>query len=271
MTPLFDANCHPVPSGTRRQASVGFGALQDQLRAAGFIGACAVGLPDLEGYSHEAFIAETKVYPDLTPVAAWYDMPRESIMTEVHRLGALGYRFLKVHPHRCGLSVKDANYLALLRHAAACGMTVFHCSYQFGLLQDNGKHPIDPLPYLVEAISATPRLRMVLLHAGTVELLRYAEAFRAIPNVLLDLSFTLNRFAGSSLELDLAYLFRNFDRRLCLGSDFPDYTPADVRARFDQLAGDLPQEKKENIGWRNITSFLGVTPADGLSERDSAT
>lgn len=268
MTPLFDANCHPVPLPASKRSHASFRALQEQLHAAGFIGACAVGLPDLDGYGHEAFLAETKTYPEFVPVAAWYDVPEERIESEVQRLRGLGYRCLKVHPRRSGLSVKDANYLMLLHHAANYEMTVFHCSYQFGPMQ--AKHPTDPLPYLVDAVTSLPNLRMVLLHGGTVELLRYAEAFRAIPTVLLDLSFTIIRYEGSSIDLDIACLFRNFDRRLCLGSDFPDYTPAQIRGRFEHLTAGLPQDGKDNIGWRNITNFLGIEPGRVTSEPGSA-
>jgi hypothetical protein len=108
----------------------------------------------------------------------------------------------------------------------------------------------------MEAVAGAPGLRMVLLHGGTVELLRYAEAIRSNRNLLLDLSFTLNRYAGSSLDQDITYLFRTFDQRICIGSDYPDYAPAQVRERFEHFAAGLAQDKQDNIGWRNISSLL---------------
>jgi predicted TIM-barrel fold metal-dependent hydrolase len=99
---------------------------------------------------------------------------------------------------------------------------------------------------------------MVLLHGGTVEMLRYAESIRTNPNVLLDLSYTLQRYEGSSLDQDISYLFRTFDRRICIGTDYPDYEPAQVRVRFEALANGLPRDKRENVGWKNIVKFLKI-------------
>jgi hypothetical protein len=75
-------------------------------------------------------------------------------------------------------------------------------------------------------------------------------------NVLLDLSFTLLRYAGSSLDDDVRFMCRNLDQRLCLGSDFPEYTPAEVLARFDELLPDLPAPKRDAILIRNLEQFL---------------
>jgi hypothetical protein len=46
--------------------------------------------------------------------------------------------------------------------------------------------------------------------------------------------------------------------RICIGSDYPDYAPAQVRARFEHFAAGLSQEKRDNIGWRNITTLLEI-------------
>ena len=62
---------------------------------------------------------------------------------------------------------------------------------------------------------------MVLLHGGDVQLLRYAELVRFNANLILDLSLTIMKYAGSSLDADLSFLFREFDRRICIGSDHP--------------------------------------------------
>ena len=135
-------------------------------------------------------------------------------------------------------------------------MPIFYCAYQFA---DAGAGlPVDPLPHLAAALQQAPDARLVLLHGGTVEVLRYAEFTRANPRVLLDLSFTLMRYAGTSLDADLGYVLRTLDRRVCLGSDAPEYSPAEVRARFETLTADLPSDKRLNIAGRSLTRFLGL-------------
>jgi predicted TIM-barrel fold metal-dependent hydrolase len=250
MTPLFDANAHPKLATPESRES--FTALKALLEEAGFRGACAAGLPGKDGFDPKPYGEEARAH-GFTAVAAWNDVPAGAIEEQLAELTAMGYRAIKIHPRLSGLSVRDERFALVLRAAARAGITVFHCCYQFAA---DTRHPVDPLPPLMEAVAGAPNLRMVLLHGGTVELLRYAEAIRSNRNLLLDLSFTLNRYAGSSLDQDIAYLFRTFDQRICIGSDYPDYAPAQVRARFEHFAAGLPDEKRDNIGWRNLTDLL---------------
>jgi predicted TIM-barrel fold metal-dependent hydrolase len=252
VTPLFDANAHPalaIPGKTET-----FSVFVKKLADANFFGACAVGLPNREGFEHHEFLKACQARKNLFPVAAWPNIPANEVEGQLAALLAMGYRAVKIHPRLSGLSVRDPRFAQTLRMAATADLVVFHCGYQFAA--DNLLHPVDPLPWLLEAVAGAPALRMVLLHGGTVEMLRYAESIRMHPNVLLDLSHTLQRYEGSSLDQDISYLFRTFDRRICIGTDYPDYEPAQVRVRFETLANGLPQEKCENIGWKNIVEFL---------------
>jgi predicted TIM-barrel fold metal-dependent hydrolase len=250
MTPLFDTNAHPALAADGSTES--FSTLKALLDEAGFRGACAVGLPAKDSFEPRLYFASARAH-GFFPVAAWNNTP--DAQKQAADLTGLGYRAIKIHPRLSGLSVRDPGFGDALRAAADAGMTVFHCSYQFAA---DARHAIDPLPALIDAVARVPGLRMILLHGGTVELLRYAEAVRASRNLLLDLSFTLNRYEGSSLDHDIGFLFRTFDQRICIGSDYPDYAPAQVRARFEHFAAGLSQEKRDNIGWRNITTLLEI-------------
>jgi predicted TIM-barrel fold metal-dependent hydrolase len=259
VTPLFDANAHPAlatPGVTET-----FSVFAEKLADANFFGACAVGLPQKEGFEHREFLGACRARKNLFPVAAWPNIPLEKAEGQLAALSAMGYRAVKIHPRLSGLSVRDPGFAQILRLAAAADLIVFHCSYQFAA--DNSLHPVDPLPCLLEAVAGAPALRMVLLHGGTVEVLRYAESIRTNPNLLLDLSFTIKRYQGSSLDQDISYLFRTFDRRICIGTDYPDYEPAEVRSRFEALATGLPPDKRENVGWKNIVEFLGIEALPG--------
>jgi predicted TIM-barrel fold metal-dependent hydrolase len=263
MMPLFDANAHPSLSGTILKRPAAFPLLLRQLEEAGFIGACAVGLPSSGNYDHKKFLSACRAYPNLVPVAAWNDVPSAKIEQEIFALKALGYRAVKLHPRLCGLSVRDARFAEVLLACASARLVVFHCTYQFGT--DGSLHPVDPLPPLMEAIAKAANIKMVLVHGGGMEILRYSEAVRSNPNLLLDLSMTLTRYKGSSVELDIAHLFQTFDQRMCLGSDFPENTPSDVRARFEGLASTLAAAKRDNIGRRNIMGLLGVENHEGIA------
>src|SRR5205085_2428141 len=90
----------------------------------------------------------------------------------------------------------------------------------------------DPLYSLVSILKQVPEARVVLLHGGDVRLLQYSELVRFNPSLLLDLSQTLMKYPGSSIDMDLRFLFQSFDRRICIGSDFPEYSLRDVKGRF---------------------------------------
>jgi hypothetical protein len=97
---------------------------------------------------------------------------------------------------------------------------------------------------------------VILLHGGVIKLLEVAEIVRHFPTVLLDLSFTLCKFAGSSLDLDIRYLFAQFDQRICIGSDSPEFTPMDLRIRFDSLSSGLIDAKVARIAGREFSNNL---------------
>jgi predicted TIM-barrel fold metal-dependent hydrolase len=115
----------------------------------------------------------------------------------------------------------------------------------------------DPYWHLVKAINRNPDTRLVLVHGGGVRLLEYAELCRFSPNVLLDLSFTAQKYRNSGVGQNIAFLFETFDRRICVGSDSPEYDIDTTCRLAEQLAAGLPDEKRRNIFYRNITTFVG--------------
>jgi predicted TIM-barrel fold metal-dependent hydrolase len=170
-------------------------------------------------------------------------------------LKTMGFVGVHAHPRACGVGPDKSSFHALLRAAAAADLPVFYCAYPYADV-DLGL-PVDPLPALAEALRQAPGVRMVLLHGGAAEVLRYAEFARANPRVLLDLSFTMMRY-GTALDAQLAYVLSTLDRRVCIGTDAPEYSPADVRARFEALTIGLPANKRLNIAGRSLTRFLGL-------------
>ena len=88
-------------------------------------------------------------------------------------------------------------------------------------------------------------------------MLELAEVARSFPSLLLDLSFTLCKYEGSSVDADLRFLFRRFDRRICVGSDDPEFSLGDLRRRFDELSEGLDEGRRERIGWGNLAQLFG--------------
>jgi len=256
--PLFDSHAGATLDGRwlDGRAGLSFAELRSAMTAAGFVGGLVQGLPGVCGYEHSAFAKAALAQQGLRPVAAWDGSEAETRLDHLKGLKAMGFVGVHVHPRLTGQGPQTDLFQALMQSAGAAGLAVFYCAYQFA--DTASGLPVDPLPHLADALREAPTTRLVLLHGGTVEALRYAEFTRANDRVLLDLSFTLMRYAGTSLDQDLSYIFRTLDRRVCIGTDAPEYRHADVRARFEALTADLPTDKRMNVAGRSLAQFLDL-------------
>lgn len=262
MLPLFDSLAHPTLSGDwlGRSGTAHFPALVRDLKSAEFLGACAIGLDGVEGYEHEAFIQTCRKFPGLIPIAGFHPT-RDASPQAMQALRALGYRGIKIHPRFSGLTQQLDTLAPALQAAGEADLTVFYCTYLHCALSSYPTR--DPLFTLVELLAQAPNTRVVLVHGGDVAVMRYAELVRFNPNLLLDLSMTIMKYPGSSIDMDLAFLFRHFDQRICIGTDWPEYSPQQLRQRFDLFAHDLPEDKRNNIAYRNLINFLKVNDEFG--------
>ncbi len=257
MLPLLDSLAHPTLSGhwLGRAVRADFDTLMTELSDARYLGACAIGLDGVGGYDHVNFIEHCNAHPGLIPIAG-FNPTRDASPEDMFALRRMGYRGVKIHPRFSGLTRRLDSLGPSLRAAGTAGLTVFFCTYMHCGLAD---HPIrDPFLSLVDLLCQAPGTRVILVHGGDVEVLRYAELVRFNANLLLDLSLTMMKYPGSSVDLDLAFLFRHFDRRICIGTDWPEHSPRQVRQRFEEFAGDLPDDKRHNIAYRNLYHFLGL-------------
>lgn len=257
MTWHFDALAHPTVSGDwlRSGCSASFAALNSELEAAGVARACAVGLDGVGGYDHDAFAEQCLRYPRLTPIAA-YNPLLDASAQRLQALRSMGYVGIKIHPRFSGLTHRLGTLGPVLRWAGEAGLVVFLCTYTHGTW---ARYPAtDPFLDFVQSLREAPETRVVLVHGGDVQLLRYAELVRFNANLLLDLSMTLMKYPGSSIDADLGFLFRHFDRRICVGSDWPEYPLALVRSRFEVLTAGIQADKLANAAGLNLASFLNM-------------
>jgi len=131
---------------------------------------------------------------------------------------------------------------------------VMVCTYNYG---SNIANQITPETWM-NVLAKTANAKVVLMHAGAVRLMEYMEIARAFPNVLMDLSLTLCKYKGSSIDSDLKFMFQYFDQRICIGSDFPEFSLLEVRNRFEEFSSCISLDKKENIAYKNIVKFSGL-------------
>ncbi len=261
LIPIVDSLAHPTLSGTwmNRPAKADFDSLMGDMQAANMAAACAIGMWGMDGYEHEAFIGDCRRYAQLIPIAGYKPIERERIGSDLDQLKALGYRGIKLHPRFSQLDLASATMVEAFNAAAERDLVIFYCTYQHCSLE---RWPdVDPLLALVRILKAAPTVRVVLVHGGDVELLRYMQLARFNDNLLLDLSQTIAKYPGSSIDQDIHFLFRHFDRRICIGTDWPQHSCVEVRERFEQFSAGVEEAKCHNIAWRNLLTFLRLDPA----------
>jgi len=261
MIQLFDALAHPTIQGTwtkQRNLCTSFSYLVEELTSNHYVGACAIGMPNIGNYNHEVFIQYCHQYPMLTPVAAITLNDMETAHISLPNLAKLGYKGIKIHPRWAAISPQK--HASLLTHtfqlAVQYNLIVFYCTY----LHCRFPHypTRDPFFSLVNILQQSQQTKVVLVHGGDVQIMRYAELVRFNPNLLLDLSMTIMKYPKSSIDMDIKFLFAHFDRRICIGSDFPEYTHAQVRERFNFFGQGIARTKLENIAYKNICTFLDL-------------
>ena len=258
MIPIFDSLSHPTLSGRWLDSKLdsSFESLSYNLAENNFIGASAVGIHNVEDYDHRNYIKECNKYNLLYPVAG-FDLKINNIKKEIAKIKNLGFNAIKLHPRFNLFNIKNTQRLIkIFKNAQEHNLIIFYCSYMHSSID---KYPsIDPFYQLVRVLKKVPNVKLIILHGGDVNILKYAELVRFNDNILLDLSMTILKYRGSSVDNDIKFLFENFDRKICIGTDHPEYSHLSLRLYFDKVCKNLDLIKSENIGYRNIVKFLGL-------------
>jgi predicted TIM-barrel fold metal-dependent hydrolase len=253
---IIDSLIHPTLDGrwTKDRAGLGFDGVDALLRSGNIAGACAVGLPRVGGYGHEAFMQSALRVDGLQPVAALTNPNAAGWRQELAQVSDLGYRAVKFHPRLLGLNNEPGAIEEFLPEASRADLIVFYCTYSAASAA--ALPTSDPLWALVRAIRQTPTARLVLVHGGVHRLLEYSEMFRHCPNVLIDLSFTMMTLRDSPVQTSIRHALRTLDQRLCIGSDAPDLDFGDWVSQTKLLATEVDANRWANISGANIARWM---------------
>lgn len=261
--PIFDSLVHPSLDGSwiwpRGNGRNSFAENVSALLAADARWAFAVTMGNEGGYSLRPYVeacskAEIKLYP-----VAYMDISSFHSISEAQEWlterRAEGYIGIKLHPR---LGRFDFNHFLLpgvFCAANMVGMTPLLCTYFY---TDDFACKNLNIQSLRDLLHRIPEQKVILVHSGGPCLLEVSEMTRHFKNVLLDLSFTMCDYAGSSLDMDLRYVLDRCRGRVCIGSDSPEYSPSQTRTRFEKLTDGFDQGHKERIAYKNIFEFTGL-------------
>lgn len=194
-------------------------ALLGAMQRGGVDKAVLVGVP---GADDDALLLDAvRAHPGRFIPVAGVDVSLGSgvLYDRLEQVKAAGFVGVKLHPRLSGLPVTHPRFREVTRRAGQLGLCVMLCTVHRPPLPALGRPVSDAL---YELCGACPDTRIILVHGGYTDVLATSELMRPLEHVLLDLSLTLTRFGSTSLGLDMAWLFETFDRRICLGSDFPE-------------------------------------------------
>ena len=252
---LFDSLSHPTLDGKwlNSDHKSSFKDLSEDMKKNSIYKACAIGMYNINSFEPKKYINECKKYPELIPICGWDPTVNNQVdyLKEIHKLG---YKGIKIHPRFSKVDLESEKILVALKTCADLNLVVFLCTYMHCNVSDHNAK--DPYLSTIKILQKCPKTQIILVHGGDVSLMKYAELARFNENVLLDLSLTICKYEGSSLDLDIKYLFKNFDRRICIGSDYPEYNYPKLLERIYYFSKGLNQNKIDNITYKNLQNFL---------------
>jgi len=239
----FDSLVHVTRDGRwlNGRADAGAARLASELDRGRIDRACLVGLP---GVVDNAYILEcARADARLVPIAGV--TPGDFDAAALARAGFAG---IKLHPRLGGYDPLADSTLAAVKAAAEARLVVFIDT----LFRQRARATTNAADTIDRIAQACGGATIVLLHGGGPALLHVAEVVRLHATLVLDLSFTILQYAGTSLEPDLRWVMERLDQRVVIGSDMPEHTPDEAFGRAERLASGFPSEKWANISHRNL-------------------
>lgn len=262
--PIFDTLTHPSLDGSwihsRWNGKNSFSQLSLSLQEANVKWAFAVsmgtsGAYDIHKYPKACLSVEKII---LFPIA-FLDFRQFSDLNQLEKwlrsLPDQGFKGVKLHPRLSRFDLDHPLLVHVIIESNKLNLLPLFCTYFYSQDIACSNLTIDNLRRFLHKI---PNEKIILLHGGTTRLLELSEMTRPFKSVMLDLSFTMCEFSGSSIDLDLRYVMRRCRGRVCIGSDSPEISPLTMRSRFEDLAEGLSLEHREEIAFRNMFTFSGL-------------
>jgi len=259
--PIFDSLTHPTLNGDwilpRYPQMSKIDDLLYEMDLNNICCAFAVGMESIGGYDETHYSEFILSKTDKLLPIAFFNVNENNnidlIISKLKYLKTKKYRGIKLHPRIGKFNLLNPLLPEIIKAANDENLIVLFCTYFY---EPNENVIYNNVENLLNLLIKIPNEKIILLHSGSVRLLEMMEIARAFNNVLLDLSFTINKYAGSSLDNDIQFLFQNFDKRICIGTDYPEFTFNHLRNQFDFFAKTLSIEKQEKIAYKNLKDYI---------------
>lgn len=259
--PIFDSLTHPTIDGDwilpKYPQKSKIDVLLEEMKKYNIIKALAVGMQTIGKYSENEYVDFILSKTDKLIPIAFFNINEfrtiNQVVVKLDHLKKIGYRGIKLHPRIGQFNLTNELLPEVINYASKIELPTLLCTYfydnKIGSFLNNTTN-------LISLLEKTSDAKIILLHGGTVKLLEYMEIARAFQNIILDISLTMNKYEGSSIDQDIHFLFKKFDRRICLGTDHPEFSYSKLRERFNFFAKGVEVEKLRNIAYQNISNIF---------------
>jgi predicted TIM-barrel fold metal-dependent hydrolase len=169
---------------------------------------------------------------------------------------AAGVRIFKIHPRFSDLSSGET--IEIICRLIELDVSVQLCTY--GYSRTSKYLYLSNISFWGKLIDATQHARrnsIMLMHLGATHCLDMHSIIRHSPQFIGDLSMTLTKYSGSHLDQDISFLINCFDRRIVVGSDYPEYSPEDVIKALNRIPGikNVDKQRVDRVLYSNALDF----------------
>jgi predicted TIM-barrel fold metal-dependent hydrolase len=214
----------------------------------------AVLVPIKEADNKECLKVSSR-YPERFSLVAYLD-PRffksqKAVERTLFEYKNAGFKAVKIHPRLGSFHLNDKKVSWIVAEAGKIQMPVMICTiikYPAPVL----KRPLwDSIDELCRKHRNTT---IILVHGGYFDILAVSEIIRPYENIFIDISTTLPRFLKSSIAADLAFVISTLNKRVVVGSDYPEYRMKTVVEAL--LSLNIDEKKLHDICYANASQIF---------------
>ena len=212
-------------------------------------------------FDNEKSLTQRKIFlnnclktKNLIPVATIRSI--KNLPNEIRNISEMGFKFVKFHPRNLNINIGNNFYIKAFKLIKKTKLNIMWCT--FDGWSSKKINEVNQLEFLAKLTNIIDHNKIILMHGGGPNLLKYYEKFRFLKNVYLDLSYTLIHYQKTSVETDMIFLMNKFDKRLVFGSDFPEYSFKKYKLGLNKLIkkSKINKIKIENIKKNNLFKII---------------
>jgi len=198
------------------------------------------------------FFDNTLKFDNLVPIASLKG--KKDLRLQLEKIKKIGFKFLKIHPRFLNLPITEnwKFYDNIFKLNEKYKLKILLCTLNSWEKEPND---LDLVHFIFKISKKFKNQKIILMHGGGSEILKYYEIFRFSENIFLDISYSMMHYQKTSLEENFKFLMKKFDKRLILGSDFPCFNFNNFNKAIQKYSINITDEKKKNFMFQNLESL----------------